>query len=69
MTFWTCYGTYKYNIVSFRLINGPAAFQCFINNILGMDFLDNFIIAFIDDLIIYSKNKKDYKQHIKIVLQ
>ena len=34
-----------------------------------MDFLDNFIIAFIDDLIIYSKNKKDYKQRIKIVLQ
>ena len=61
MTFQTCYGTYKYNIVSFRLTNGPAAFQHFINNILGMDFLDNFMTAFIDDLIIYLKNKKNYK--------
>ena len=48
-------------MVFFRLTNGSAAFQHFINNILGMDFLDNFMTAFIDDLIIYSKNKKDYK--------
>ena len=60
-TFQTHYRTYKYNIVPFGLINGPAVFQHFINNILGMDFLDNFMTAFINDLIIYSKNKKDYK--------
>ena len=56
-------------MVFFRLTNGSAAFQHFINNILGIDFLNNFMTAFIDDLIIYLKNKRDYKQYIKAVLQ
>ena len=34
-----------------------------------MDFLDNFVTAFVDDLIIYSKNEKDHEQHVKAVLQ
>ena len=34
-----------------------------------MDFLDNFVTAFVDDLIIYSKNEKDHEQHMKAVLQ
>ena len=34
-----------------------------------MDFLDNFMTAFVDNLIIYSKNEKDHEQHVKAVLQ
>ena len=56
-------------MILFRLINRSAVFQHFINNTLEIDFLDNFMTAFIDDLIIYLKNKKDYKQHVKAVLQ
>ena len=56
-------------MVSFGLTNRSAVFQHFINDILEIDFLDNFMTAFVDDLIIYSKNKKDYKQHVKAVLQ
>ena len=56
-------------MILFRLINKSAVFQHFINNTLEIDFLDNFMTAFIDDLIIYLKNKKDYKQHVKAVLQ
>ena len=56
-TFQTWYGTYWYNVLSFGLTNRPAAFQWFINNTLGMDYLNNFITAFMDDLIIYSKNE------------
>ena len=68
-TFRTHYGTYKYNVVPFRLTNRPTAFQRFINDTLGMDFLDNFVTAFVDDLIIYSKNEKDHEQYMKAVLQ
>ena len=53
----------------FKLINRPTVFQQLINNILGIDYLDNFITAFIDDLIIYLKNKIGHKKFIKIVLE
>ena len=68
-TFWTQYGTYKYNVLPFGLTNGPAAFQWFINDTLGMDYLDNFVTAFVDDLIIYSKNEADHEKHVKMVLE
>ena len=69
MTFQTWYGTYKYNVLPFRLTNGPATFQQFINDTLGMDYLDNFITAFVDDLIIYSKNETEHEKHVKMVLE
>ena len=69
MTFQTWYRTYKYNVLLFRLINGPATFQQFINNTLGIDYLNNFITAFIDNLIIYSKNETEYKKYIKMILE
>ena len=50
-------------------MNGPAVFQWFINDILGMDYLDNFITAFVDDLIIYSKNETEHEKHVKMVLE
>ena len=68
-TFRTRYGTYKYNVLPFGLTNGPAAFQRFINDTLGMDYLDNFVTAFVDDLIIYSKNETEHEKHVKMVLE
>ena len=56
-------------MLSFRLMNRPAAFQQLINETLGMDYLDNFITTFINDLIIYLKNTAEHKQHVKIVLK
>ena len=50
-------------------MNGPAVFQWFINDILGMDYLDNFITAFVDDLIIYLKNETEHEKHVKMVLE
>lgn len=50
-------------------MNGPAAFQQLINETLGMDYLENFITAFINNLIIYLKNTVKYEQHMKIVLK
>ena len=67
-TFRTRYGTYKYNVVPFGLTNGPAAFQRFINETL-MDYLDRFVTAFVDDLLIYSENEFDHEMHVKKVLE
>ena len=47
----------------FGLINTPATFQAFINNILRK-YLDIFIIIYLDDILIYSQTEKDYKQYI-----
>ena len=68
-TFRTRYGTYKYNVLPFGLTNGPAAFQQFINDTLGMDYLNNFVTAFVDNLIIYSKNETEHEKHVKMVLE
>ena len=67
-TFRTRYGTYKYWVVPFGLTNGPAAFQHFVNEVF-MDFLDDFLTAFIDDLLIYSENELDHQVHVKKVLE
>jgi len=67
-TFRTRYGTYKYHVVPFGLTNGPAAFQRFINDTL-MDYLDDFVTAFVDDLLIYSKNAAEHEIHVKKVLE
>ena len=42
--------------------------MCLMNNVLHK-FLDNFVVVFIDDILIYSKTKEEYKEHLKIILQ
>lgn len=67
-TFRTKYGTYKYLVMPFGLTNGPSTFQNFMNDTL-MDFLDNFVVAYLDDILVYSENEKDHIKHVKMVLQ
>ena len=62
-----CFKLYKYMIISFKLINTSAMFQKYINNILKK-YLNMFVIIYLDDILVYSKNKKNYKKHIKQVL-
>jgi len=50
--------------MQFRLINAPVTFQKRINSILG-EYLDKFIIAYLNDIIIYLENKEEYREHIK----
>ena len=54
--------------MQFRLINTPATFQKRINSVLGK-YLDKFIIVYLNNIIIYSNNKREYFQYIKQVLQ
>jgi hypothetical protein len=51
----------------FGLTNGPATFQRFINETF-VDYLDSFLTAFIDDLLIYSDNEIEHQEHVKKVL-
>jgi hypothetical protein len=66
-TFRTRYGQFKYRVMPFGVSNGPAIFQRFINNIL-LDCLDQFVTAFVDDLLIYSQNEAEHELHVKTVL-
>jgi len=54
--------------MQFRLINTLVTFQKRINSILG-EHLDKFIIAYLNNIIIYLKNKEEYKEHVKWVLK
>ena len=52
----------------FGLTNAPAAFMSLMNKIF-QQYLDQFIIVFIDDILVYSKNHEEHKQHLKLALQ
>ena len=54
--------------MSFGLTNAHAAFMCLMNNILS-NYLDKFVVVFIDAILIYSKNEQEHTQHLRIVLQ
>jgi hypothetical protein len=53
--------------MSFGLTNAPAHFMHLMNSVF-MSKLDKFDMVFIDDILIYSKNKKEHEQHLQIVL-
>jgi hypothetical protein len=65
--FTTRYGLYKYLVMSFCLINAPTYFMYLMNSIF-MPELDKFVIVFIDDILVYSKNKEEHAEHLRIVL-
>ena len=61
-------GLYEYLVMPFGLTNAPATFQAFINNVL-QGYLDQFVVIYLDDILIYSKTKEQHVQHIRKVLQ
>jgi hypothetical protein len=68
MAFSTRYGLYEFTVMSFGLTNAPAYFMYLMNSIF-MEELDVFVVIFIDDILIYSKNRDEHARHIHIVLQ
>jgi HD-GYP domain-containing protein (c-di-GMP phosphodiesterase class II) len=52
----------------FGFINAPAIWQAFINNVLR-EYLDVFVIVYLDDILIFSKTEEEYKEHIKKILR
>jgi hypothetical protein len=68
IAFSTRYGLYEYLVMSFGLTNAPAYFMYLMNSVF-MPELDKFVIVFIDDILIYSKNLEDHAKHLHVVLQ
>jgi hypothetical protein len=65
--FSTRYGLYEFTVMSFGLTNAPAYFMNLMNKVF-MEYLDRFIVVFIDDILIYSKSESDHEQHLRLVL-
>jgi hypothetical protein len=66
--FSTRYGLYEFLVMSFGLTNAPAYFMYLMNSVF-MTELNKFVVVFIDDILIYSKNEKEHAKHLRIVLQ
>lgn len=62
--FFTTRGHYEYQIMPYGLANSPAVFQSLINEIFR-DLLNQYVIAYIDDILIYSKSEDEHISHVK----
>jgi hypothetical protein len=67
-TFITKYELYEFNVMSFGLTNAPAYFMYLMNSVF-MDYLDKFVVVFIDAILVYSQNEQEHEEHLRKVLQ
>ncbi len=66
-SFLTTGGHYEYLVMPFGLANAPAVFQSFINEIFR-DMLNQYVIVYIDDILIYSKSEDEHIKHVQTIL-
>jgi len=66
--FRTRYGLFEYLVMPFGMTNSPATFQYFMNDIFH-DMTDIFVIIYLDDILIFSKNLDEHKIHVRKVLE
>ena len=67
-TFRTRYGHYEFLVMPFGLTKAPAAFMDLMNRVFR-PYLDQFVVVFIDDILVYYRDEQEHEQHLKIVLQ
>jgi hypothetical protein len=66
--FSTRYGLYEYLVMSFGVTDAPAHFMYLMNSVFMLE-LDKFVMVFIYDILVYSKNEEEHEQHLCIILQ
>jgi hypothetical protein len=59
---------YEFTVMSFGLTNAPAYFMYMMNKVF-MDYLDKFVVVFIDDILVYSRSEEAHEEHLRLVLQ
>jgi hypothetical protein len=62
------YGLYEYTVMSFGLTNAPAYFMYLMNKVF-MEYLDKFVMVFIDDILVYSRSEEEHGEHLRLDLQ
>lgn len=65
--FTTRHGLYEYTVMSFGLTNAPATFSRLMNSVF-MEYLDKFVVVYLDDILVYSKSKEEHEEHLRCVL-
>jgi hypothetical protein len=66
--FRTRYGLYEYTVMSFGLTNARAYFMYLMNKVF-MEYLDKFVVVFIDDILIFSKTEEEHEKHLRLVFE
>jgi hypothetical protein len=64
----TRYGLYEYTVMPFGLTNAPSYFVYLMNKVF-MEYLDKFVIVFIDNILIFSKTMEEHEEHLRLVLE
>jgi hypothetical protein len=62
------YGLYKFTVISFGLTNTSTYFMYMMNKVF-MEYLDKFVMVFIDDILVYIRNEEEHQGHLHLVLQ
>jgi hypothetical protein len=66
--FITRYGLYEYTVMSFGLTN-VLAYIMYLMNKVFMEYLDKFVVVFIDDILVYSRSEEEHEEHLRLALQ
>jgi hypothetical protein len=61
------YGLYEFTVMSFALTNAPAYFMYLMNKVF-MEYLDKFVVVFIDDILVFSRSEEEHEEHLRLVL-
>ena len=65
--FCTRYGLFEFRVLPFGLTGAPSTFMSLMNRVF-YDYLDKFVIVYLDDILVYSKNEEEHEEHLKLIL-